>query len=95
MSTLERVLTLTEQIVGIESVYGDETRIGDWLEQRLRANSTHTLVRAANSLCFATQAPDAGKPTLMLVGHTDTVPRSDENPVRREGESSTAWVRPT
>lgn len=84
--SLERVLSLTEAIVGIESVYGDECRIGDWLETRLRAQDPHLLIRAGHSLCFAMREPDPAKPTLLLVGHTDTVPKLSENPVRREGD---------
>lgn len=86
MSDLERVLVLTEELLRIESVTGDEGELGDWLEARLRQRQPHTLIRAGHSLCFALRAPDPDKPTLMLVGHTDTVPRSDENPVRREGD---------
>jgi succinyl-diaminopimelate desuccinylase len=85
-SGVDRVLRLTEQLLGIESVYGDEGAIGDWLEKRLRSVDPHTLVRAGHSMCFAMHAPDPDKPTLMLVGHTDTVPKLSENPVRREDD---------
>lgn len=86
MSAFERVLSLTEDLLRIESVTGEEGELGDWLESRLRKRNPHTLIRAGHSLCFAMRPPDPDKPTLMLVGHTDTVPRSDENPVRREGD---------
>ncbi|MEE2888053.1 MAG: succinyl-diaminopimelate desuccinylase [Planctomycetota bacterium] len=86
MSDLERVLALTEELLRIESVTGDEGELGDWLEARLRQRDPHTLIRAGHSLCFAMRPPDPDKATLMLVGHTDTVPPADENPVRRQDD---------
>jgi len=86
MDDLERVLDLTRELLQIESVTGEEGEIGDWLEARLRRRTPHTLIRAGHSLCFAMRPPDPDKKTLMLVGHTDTVPRSDPNEVRREGD---------
>ena len=86
MADVDRVLRLAERLLGIESVYGDEAAIGDWLEKRLRSAEPHTLVRAGNSLCVSMRAPDPARPTLMLLGHTDTVPKLDDNPVRREGD---------
>ena len=85
-SHLERVVCLTESLLEIESETGQEGAIGDWLEERIRARGPHTLIRAGNSLCFAMRALDPEKRTLMLVGHTDTVPKLSENPVRREGD---------
>ena len=86
MSDLDRVLSLTEELLEIESVTRDEGAIGDWLERRLAEQSPHALIRAGNSLCFALREPDPAKKTLMLVGHTDTVPKLSANPVRREGD---------
>ncbi len=83
---LQRVLALCQQLLEIDSVTADETRIADVLQQRLEARQPHALVRAGNSLCVVMRAPDESKPTLMLVGHTDTVPKFSDNPVRREGD---------
>ena len=81
-----RVLALTASLLDIESETGHEKAICDWLEDRIGARGPDTLIRAGNSLCFAMRALDPQKSTLMLVGHTDTVPKLSENPVRREGD---------
>ncbi|MCB9871905.1 MAG: succinyl-diaminopimelate desuccinylase [Planctomycetes bacterium] len=86
MTDLERVLALCESLLAIPSVTGEEAAIADWLERRLQPQAPDTLLRAGNSLCVAPRAFDQRKPTLMLVGHTDTVPQLDDNPVRRDGD---------
>ena len=83
---LDRILDATESLMLIDSPTGNEQQVGDWLEQRLRALAPHELVRARNSLCVVPCAPRPGASTLMLLGHTDTVPKLGENPVRREGD---------
>ena len=88
MGVLDHVetLSLCEELLAIKSVSHEEQAIGDWLESRLREQPSHDVVRASNSLCFVTREPDPQKPTLMLCGHTDTVPEFSPNPVRREGD---------
>jgi succinyl-diaminopimelate desuccinylase len=82
----DAVLALAEQLLRIPSVTGDERAIADFLEARLRALRPHALVRATNSLCIVPRAPRRGHATVMLVGHTDTVPDLSDNPVRRDGD---------
>lgn len=80
---VERVLQLTERLLAIPSVTGDEAAIAASIEALCRAWRPSTLVRAGNSLLIANRAAEPDKRTLMLVGHTDTVPQHDANPVRR------------
>ena len=83
---LERCLALTEELLAIPSRTGEETAIADFVEQRFAACDPHALIRAGDNLCVATRSPDPDKRTVMLLGHTDTVPGLDDNPVRREGD---------
>ncbi len=82
---IERVYALTEELLRIDSPYGDETAIADWLEARFAAQSPHALVRARNSLCIVPRPLRDARPAVMLVGHVDTVPKLSDNPVRRDG----------
>jgi succinyl-diaminopimelate desuccinylase len=83
---IDRVLLLTEQLLNIPSVTGEEQAIADYLDTHLQELQPHALIRAENSFCIVPRELDAKKKTLMLVGHTDTVPKLGENPVRREGD---------
>lgn len=85
MFELEAVLRLTEELLAIRSPTGEEAAIADFVEQRCRALRPATLVRARNSLLIANRAPRKGHRTLLLAGHTDTVPELSANPLRREG----------
>ncbi len=86
MVEIEQVLKTTEELLRTPSVYGSEQEIADALEERLAEIRPGSLVRESNSLLVAARAHEPGKPTLMLVGHTDTVPEFDKNPVRRDGD---------
>lgn len=86
MAGIDEVLKTAEQLLEIPSVTGSEQRIADALEERLLRLKPHTLVRASNSVLVAPHPIQQNKRTLMLLGHTDTVPGFDENPVRREGD---------
>ena len=77
-----QVLLLTEQLLDIPSVTGNEKGIADYLCAQLQELHPHSLIRAENSLCVVPNKPDPDKQTLMLVGHTDTVPKLSENPGR-------------
>ncbi len=81
-----QVLLLTEQLLDIPSVTGNEKAIADHLHTQLQELHPHSLIRAENSLCVVPAKPDPDLQTLMLVGHTDTVPKLSENQVRREGD---------
>lgn len=80
----DRLVDLAEELLRIDSVTGDERRIADRVEQRLRERAPHALVRAGNSLCVVPRRPDPARATVMLVGHLDTVPRLSDDPVRRD-----------
>lgn len=83
---LDRVLDLTEVLLSVSSETGDEAEICDLIEQRLAAGRPYALVRAGLNLCVVPRRLDPDKRTLMLLGHTDTVPGVEENLVRREGD---------
>ena len=78
------VLDLTEELLRIPSVTGDESAIADFVEQFGRGLDAATVVRASNSVLIANRALDPSRRTVMLIGHTDTVPQLDDNPVRRD-----------
>jgi succinyl-diaminopimelate desuccinylase len=80
------LLELTEQLLAIASPVGDEQRIADFVEQRIAAERPHALIRSGHSLCFAMRALEPERRTVMLVGHLDTVPQIEPNPVRRDGD---------
>ncbi len=65
----------------VPSVTGSETAIADAIEHRSRARGEQ-VVRLGDSLVIG--APDADRPTVLLVGHLDTVPPTDEDAVARE-----------
>jgi succinyl-diaminopimelate desuccinylase len=81
-----RIVDLAEELLRIDSVIGDERRICDHIEDRLRALRPYAVTRASNSLCIEPRAPRQGVQTVFLVGHVDTVPALSPNPVRRDGD---------
>ena len=83
---LDGVVALTRELVEIDSVSGDEAAIAGFIETRLGQISPHVLLRAGNSLCCVPRVPDPDLPTLMLAGHTDTVPALEPNTLRVEGD---------
>lgn len=83
---LERVIALTEALLAVSSETGDEAEICDLIEQRLAAGAPHALVRAGVNLCVAPRPLDPEKQTVMLLGHTDTVPGHGREEVRRDGD---------
>jgi len=86
MAEIDQVLKTTEELVQIPSVTGSEGRIADMLEERLMRLKPHALVRESNSMLVAVHPIQQNKRTLMLLGHIDTVPEFDKNPVRRDGD---------
>lgn len=81
-----RIVDLAEELLRIDSVIGDERRICDHIEERVRALRPHAVTRASNSLCIEPRAPRPGVKTVLLAGHVDTVPALSPNPVRRDGD---------
>lgn len=75
--------SLTEQIVDVRSVSGDEQQLADEVERLLRATSLEVL-RSGNSVLARTSR---GLPSRVLIGgHLDTVPIADNVPSsRRDG----------
>ncbi len=65
----------------VPSVTGAEAALADMLERRYR-DLGESVVRVGDSLVVG--APDADRPTVLLVGHLDTVPATDADEVARE-----------
>ena len=78
------VVTLTEQLVDMESVSGNEEVIADAVESQLRALPHLQVSRFGNTVVARTQQ---GRPERVVVaGHLDTVPVNDNLPARRDGK---------
>lgn len=77
------VVTLTERLVDIESVSRDEQRIADAVEAALKAVPHLDVLRRGNTVVART-ALDRGE-RVVLAGHLDTVPLSDNLPSRNDG----------
>ena len=65
----------------VPSVTGEEAALADALEHRYAARGEQ-LMRVGDSLVVG--APDPERPTVLLVGHLDTVPPTDADAVPRE-----------
>jgi succinyl-diaminopimelate desuccinylase len=80
--TLDPV-TLTERLVDIASVSGEEEQIADAVEQALQGLSHLEVLRFGNTVAARTRL---GRPErVVLGGHLDTVPVNANFPSRREG----------
>jgi succinyl-diaminopimelate desuccinylase len=77
------VVSLTEDLVNIESVSRDEARIADLVEQALRDLDHLEVTRIGHSVVART---DLGLGERVVVaGHLDTVPLNDNLPARNDG----------
>lgn len=77
------VVTLTEQLVNIESVSRDEAAIADAVEAALRSLSHLSVTRRGHTVVARS---DLGHPErVVIAGHLDTVPVNDNLPARRDG----------
>jgi succinyl-diaminopimelate desuccinylase len=75
-------VTLTEQLVNIESVSHNEAAIADAVEAALTPLAHLTVTRRGNTLVART---DLGRgERVVIAGHLDTVPLNDNLPARRE-----------
>ncbi len=75
-------VTLTEQLVNIESVSRNEQAIADAVETALRAVPHLAVTRRGNTVVARTEL---GRPErVVIAGHLDTVPVNDNLPARRE-----------
>jgi succinyl-diaminopimelate desuccinylase len=76
-------VTLTRQLVDIESVSRNEQQIADAIEQALRTVDHLTVTRRGHTVVART---DLGRPErVVIAGHIDTVPVNDNLPSRLEG----------
>lgn len=76
-----RVEELTLQLCAIPSVTGDEARCAAFVEDVLRG-TTLAVTRVGETVLA--RGPDRGRPLVLLVGHTDTVPPKETPPACRE-----------
>jgi succinyl-diaminopimelate desuccinylase len=78
-------VTLTEQLVNIESVSRDEQAIADAVEEALRPLPHLTVSRHGNTVVARTDLGRAER--VVIAGHLDTVPLNDNLPARYERRS--------
>jgi succinyl-diaminopimelate desuccinylase len=76
-------VSLTEQLVNIESVSLDEQVITDAVEEALRGLGHLEVTRRGNTVVARTDLGRAER--VVIAGHLDTVPLNDNLPARREG----------
>jgi succinyl-diaminopimelate desuccinylase len=77
------VVTLTEQLVNIESVSLDERVISDAVERALSALGHLEVTRRGNTVIARTELGRGER--VVLAGHVDTVPLNDNLPARNDG----------
>jgi succinyl-diaminopimelate desuccinylase len=75
-------VTLTERLVDIESVSGNEKRIADAVERALRGLDHLDVVRHGNNVVARTHQGHSER--VVVAGHLDTVPVNDNLPARRD-----------
>lgn len=78
------VVSLTEQLVDIESVSRDEERIADAVEAALRGCPHLRVTRFGHTVVARTDLNRAER--VVIAGHLDTVPVHDNLPARRDGD---------
>src|SRR6478752_7768604 len=76
-------VSLTEQLVNIESVSLHEKEIADAVEQALRGLGHLDVVRRGNNIVARTRLGRSER--VVIAGHLDTVPLNDNLPARRDG----------
>lgn len=77
---------LALELLEIPSVIKEEHAIADFCEAWLRARKVYGVVRAGENLAVQPRPFREGVPRVLLLGHLDTVPKSDENTPRLEGD---------
>jgi succinyl-diaminopimelate desuccinylase len=75
-------VTLTEQLVNMESVSHNEAAIADAVEEALRTLPHLTVTRRGHTIVARTDLGRAER--VVIAGHIDTVPLNDNLPARRE-----------
>lgn len=76
-------VTLTQQLVDIESVSRNEQAIADAIERALRPYDHLSVTRHGHTVVARTDLGRAER--VVIAGHIDTVPLNDNLPSRREG----------
>jgi succinyl-diaminopimelate desuccinylase len=76
-------VTLTEQLVNIESVSRNEAAIADAVESALRTLGHLDVTRHGHTVVARTNLGHGER--VVIAGHLDTVPLNDNLPARREG----------
>jgi succinyl-diaminopimelate desuccinylase len=76
-------VTLTEQLVNIESVSRNEAAIADAVESALRTLGHLEVTRHGDTVVARTNLGHGER--VVIAGHLDTVPLNDNLPARREG----------
>jgi succinyl-diaminopimelate desuccinylase len=76
-------VTLTEQLVNIESVSRNEAAIADAVESALRTLGHLEVTRHGHTVVARTNLSHGER--VVIAGHLDTVPLNDNLPARREG----------
>jgi succinyl-diaminopimelate desuccinylase len=76
-------VTLTEQLVNIESVSRNEAAIADAVESALRTLGHLEVTRHGHTVVARTNLGHVER--VVIAGHLDTVPLNDNLPARREG----------
>jgi succinyl-diaminopimelate desuccinylase len=74
----DRLAKLTVALCAVPSVTGNEDAMADDVEARLRACRGLSVTRAGR--CVLARTPPRGRPLVLLVGHTDTVPPKAGDP---------------
>jgi succinyl-diaminopimelate desuccinylase len=77
------VVSLTEQLVNIESVSGNEAAIADAVEGALSGLGHLEVLRRGNTVVARTRLEREER--VVLAGHLDTVPLNDNLPARNDG----------
>ncbi len=78
-------VTLTERLVDIPSVSGDEQSIADAVESALRRIGHLEVERIGNTVVARTSGGHADR--VVIAGHLDTVPVNDNFPSRRDADT--------
>lgn len=78
-------VTLTEQLVNIESVSQNEQQIADAVEEALRSLPHLAVARHGNTIVARTELGRSER--VVIAGHIDTVPLNDNLPARRDGNT--------
>ncbi len=72
-------------LLTIDSQIGNEAELASFVVDYGKSCGFHRVERIGDNVLLVPHAPRKDKQRVLLLGHLDTVPRSDENPPRIEG----------